>query len=220
MTIFKKHSHLISFYTSMVVILTFAFTVSGKDVQAYFSVAEASFYSGHKTPSVEVTTIETIKESSAKEIETITREILPAFSNIQEEEIENSSIMQAFLPIGLPIEGIVTSEFGYRIDPTSGNGHNHNGTDISLKIGTPVPATANGIVTVSKYSNSYGYMVEVEHLNGYSTVYAHNSELAVNVGDYVFKGDIVALSGNTGYSTGPHLHYEVRLNGKAMAPIM
>ena len=218
MTIFKKHTKLISFYTSMVILLAFAFIISGKSAQAYSSVAEASFYIKPDTY-IQISTVDIIKENSIKQIETITREILPTFDTVEKESIHNE-LTEAFLPVGLPNEGIITSEFGYRIDPTSGKEHIHDGTDISLKNGTPIPVTANGVVTVAKFSDSYGYMVEIQHINGYSTVYAHNSELTVDVGDYVLKGNIIALSGNTGYSTGPHLHYEVRLNGEAIAPII
>jgi len=121
-------------------------------------------------------------------------------------------------PIGENWRNIVTSEFGYRRDPFTGETKGHSGMDLAVPTGTSVRAALPGTVTISKYSSSYGYYVMIDHGNGLSTLYAHNSKLLVSVGDTVQAGDIVSLSGSTGRSTGPHLHFEVRINGERTNP--
>ena len=121
-------------------------------------------------------------------------------------------------PIGSGWQSRVTSEFGYRKDPFTGETRGHTGMDLSVPTGTPVRAALSGTVTVSQYNSSYGYYVVVDHGNGLSTLYAHNSKLLVRVGQTVEAGDIVSLSGSTGRSTGPHLHFEVRVNGERTNP--
>ena len=90
--------------------------------------------------------------------------------------------------------------------------------DLAVATGTPVRAALPGTVTVSQYSSSYGYYVMIDHGDGLSTLYAHNSRLVARVGDTVEAGDIVSVSGSTGRSTGPHLHFEVRINGQRTDP--
>ena len=121
-------------------------------------------------------------------------------------------------PIGSGWQSRVTSEFGYRKDPFTGETRGHTGMDLSVPTGTPVRAALSGTVTVSQYNSSYGYYVVVDHGNGLSTLYAHNSKLLVRVGQTVEAGDVVSLSGSTGRSTGPHLHFEVRVNGERTNP--
>ena len=137
----------------------------------------------------------------------------------QAEVKEAARKMEAATPKGLPLEGVLTSPFGTREDPATGEEVTHDGVDLGVSQGTPVCATADGIVTYADYRDDYGYMVIIDHQNGYETVYAHNNQLSVSVGDTVSRGDVVAYSGNTGYSTGPHLHYEIRLNGVCMDPL-
>ena len=117
-------------------------------------------------------------------------------------------------PIGAGWESRVTSEFGYRSDPFTGERRGHTGMDLAVPTGTPVRAALPGTVTVSQYSSSYGYYVMIDHGDGLSTLYAHNSRLVARVGDTVEAGDIVSVSG----STGPHLHFEVRINGQRTDP--
>lgn len=121
-------------------------------------------------------------------------------------------------PIGAGWENRVTSEFGYRRDPFTGELKGHTGMDLAVPTGTPVRAALPGTVTVSQYSSSYGYYVMIDHGDGLSTLYAHNSRLVAQVGDTVEAGDIVSVSGSTGRSTGPHLHFEVRVNGQRTDP--
>ena len=121
-------------------------------------------------------------------------------------------------PIGAGWESRVTSEFGYRSDPFTGETQGHTGMDLAVPTGTPVRAALPGTVTAAQYHSSYGYYVMVDHGNGLSTLYAHNSQLLVRVGQTVDTGDIVSLSGSTGRSTGPHLHFEVRVNGQGTNP--
>ena len=124
-------------------------------------------------------------------------------------------------PSFLPVDGIITSYFGTREDPFDGSSKHHNALDICVKEGTKVRATASGKVIKSEYSTGgYGYYVEIDHGNGLKTLYAHNSELAVNVGQKVDKGDVISYSGSTGRSTGPHVHYEVILNDKNVNPLL
>ena len=107
-------------------------------------------------------------------------------------------------PVGSGWESRVTSEFGYRSDPFTGQTKGHTGIDIAVPTGTPVRAALPGVVTTATYNaGGYGYYVVVDHGNGMVTLYAHNSRLLVRVGDTVEVGDVVSLSGSTGRSTGP-----------------
>ena len=121
-------------------------------------------------------------------------------------------------PIGAGWESVVTSEFGYRDDPFTGETRGHTGMDLAVPTGTPIRAALSGTVTVSQYNSSYGYYVVIDHGDGLSTLYGHNSRLLAQVGQTVAAGDIVAMSGSTGRSTGPHLHFEVRINGERTDP--
>lgn len=112
-----------------------------------------------------------------------------------------------------PVLGKVTSPFGYR------RGRFHGGIDIAAPSGTPVLAADSGVVVLSGYHRSYGKTVVIEHGNGISTLYAHNSSLVVNVGQFVEKGQVISSVGSTGQSTGPHLHFEVRVQGEPVNPI-
>lgn len=121
-------------------------------------------------------------------------------------------------PIGAGWERRVTSEFGYRRDPFTGETRGHTGMDLAVPTGTPVRAALPGTVTAAQYHSSYGYYVIIDHGSGLSTRYAHNSQLLVRVGQTVGTGDIISLSGSSGRSTGPHLHFEVRVNGQRTDP--
>lgn len=122
-------------------------------------------------------------------------------------------------PVGSGWESRVTSEFGYRSDPFTGQTKGHTGLDIAVPTGTPVRAALPGVVTTATYNaGGYGYYVVVDHGNGMMTLYAHNSKLLVRVGETIEAGDVVSLSGSTGRSTGPHLHFEVRVNGQRVNP--
>ncbi len=113
----------------------------------------------------------------------------------------------------LTVDGTITSYFGTRSDPITGEISTHGGTDIAAPQGTPILAAADGTVVAATWHNGYGYYVKIKHNNTYSTLYGHCSELHVSTGQKVKQGQLIAKVGSTGYSTGPHLHYEVIQNG-------
>ena len=121
-------------------------------------------------------------------------------------------------PKGWPTKGWLTSYFGMRKSPFTGRRDMHEGLDIAANTGTPVIATADGIVARVKYSPGYGKMLIIDHGYGYRTIFGHNSKILVKAGQRIKRGDIVAKVGNTGQSTGSHLHYELRLNGVPIDP--
>ena len=122
-------------------------------------------------------------------------------------------------PRGLPVKGTISSNYGVRINPISGRPEFHQGLDISTVTGTPITATANGVVVFSGWSGGGGNIVVIAHGHGFSTCYAHNRENAVHVGQNVKRGDVIAYVGSTGAATGSHVHYAVWLNGKCKDPI-
>lgn len=129
------------------------------------------------------------------------------------------SLQDKITPVGKPIhEGWVSSLFGKRTDPITGKIEFHEGIDYAGKPGSPVIAVASGIVTWSGMRYGYGNMVEINHGNGYQTRYAHNKKNMVAVGQKVEKGQTIALMGSSGRATGPHVHFEVVTNGKAVNP--
>lgn len=136
-----------------------------------------------------------------------------------EAKLLQQSVLKDMLPNSSPINvAFNSSSYGWRIDPFNGNKAFHEGLDFSANTGTPVYAAAGGIVTSAERTPDYGNIVKVDHGSGLETRYAHASKLMVKVGDRVEKGQIVALVGSTGRSTGAHLHYEIRLNGNALDP--
>lgn len=122
--------------------------------------------------------------------------------------------------MGWPVPGVsrITSEFGYRIHPVLKYKKMHTGLDIGAPSGTTVVAANGGTVIMAGWNNSYGNLVMIDHGGGIVTLYAHNSSLLVNTGDVVKRGQAVAKSGSTGMSTGPHVHFEVRVNGEYKNP--
>lgn len=125
------------------------------------------------------------------------------------------------LPLGLPVQGSfqLSSAFGVRHDPITRMASLHEGTDFTAAVGTPVVATAAGEVVQAHYSGAYGNLVELAHAEGFVTRYAHLQSMAVQAGQMVRLGERLGSVGNTGRSTGPHLHYEVLFRGQPMHPI-
>jgi len=137
-------------------------------------------------------------------------------------ELRDSSTREwmrlAAAPTLWPVSGRVTGSFGERIDPFSGEGAFHRGVDISSDYGTRIIAPADGIVRYSDFMNGYGRTVLIDHGNGISTLYGHLSGFAVSAGQLIHRGDSVGYVGQSGRSTGPHLHYEVRIFNTPVNP--
>ncbi|HLH97936.1 MAG TPA: peptidoglycan DD-metalloendopeptidase family protein [Xanthobacteraceae bacterium] len=135
-------------------------------------------------------------------------------------ELEQLSRSLVSLPLHKPITGEpeVVSGFGVRIDPFLSKPAMHTGLDLRAEIGDPVLATASGTVTIAGWTGGYGKMVEIDHGNGFATRYGHMSEIDVKVGQQVKLGETLGKVGTTGRSTGPHLHYETRIDGEPVDP--
>jgi murein DD-endopeptidase MepM/ murein hydrolase activator NlpD len=130
-----------------------------------------------------------------------------------------SSANRKFMPTLAPVvDGWFSSNFGYRIDPFNGQRSFHEGIDFPADSGTPIVAAASGRVVTAEWHPEYGRMIEIDHGNGLMSRYAHTSRMLVKVGDLVVRGQEVGTVGSTGRSTGPHLHFEVRLNGVPQNP--
>ena len=139
---------------------------------------------------------------------------------VLENVLMGQNLSDRVYPQGRPVSsGWLSSYFGKRTDPFTGKPANHTGIDFAGKFGDPITAVADGVVTWSADRYGYGVMVEINHGNGYSTRYAHNSENLVAVGDEVKKGQVVAYMGETGRATGPNLHFEVLKNGRRVNPV-
>lgn len=124
------------------------------------------------------------------------------------------------LPAGMPVEGVrLTSGYGMRNHPVLRTRRAHQGVDLAGPTGTPVYATADGLVSKAERFSSYGEYIQIEHGGELQTRYAHLSGYAVSAGERVVKGQLIGYVGSTGRSTGPHLHYEVRVAGKSVDPI-
>ncbi len=136
-----------------------------------------------------------------------------------EAKLLQQSMLKGVLPNSSPIRAAFnSSSYGWRIDPFNGRKAFHEGLDFSAETGTTIFAAAGGIVTAAESMPDYGKIVIIAHGSGLETRYGHTSKLLVKVGERVKKGQAVAEVGNTGRSTGPHLHYEIRLNGNALDP--
>lgn len=123
-----------------------------------------------------------------------------------------------YLPFGRPVDGLITSGFGKRKDPVNSQAAFHTGIDFRNAKGTKVYATADGIVQESYFNSGYGNFILIEHHNGYATSYSHLQKCLVKEGDKIHRGQLIGLVGDTGRSTGPHLHYEITLDNKPINP--
>ena len=141
---------------------------------------------------------------------------------VTESRLRGTKVRPTWHPTGSfrwPTSGRITSYFGGRKSPGGIGSTNHKGIDIAVPRGTPIYAADGGTVTYAGWMSGYGYLVEINHGNGYVTRYGHNSSLTVSVGQHVYKGQQVARAGSTGNSTGNHCHFEVRYNGVAKNPL-
>jgi len=154
-------------------------------------------------------------DNLTREIENKQQQLELLDSLMVEQQIQTESFLS-----GRPVNrGWISSPFGRRIDPFTGKLAWHQGIDFATgRTGVDVTAVASGVVTFAGEKQGYGNMVKVNHGNGYETLYAHDEKLLVKPGDIVKKGQIVALSGNSGRSTGPHVHFEVHKNGRVVDP--
>jgi murein DD-endopeptidase MepM/ murein hydrolase activator NlpD len=160
-------------------------------------------------------------DNGSIDMETLKEEIRLTMESVGEIKDYLSQQRDIFVatPKGWPVMGRISSPYGYRVHPNSGQRDFHGGMDIASGPGTPVKATADGIVSYAGWSGGNGNLVALEHGLGFSTYYAHNRSVTVKVGQKIKRGDIIGYVGSTGNSTGPHLHYEVWKEGKSLNPI-
>jgi murein DD-endopeptidase MepM/ murein hydrolase activator NlpD len=154
-------------------------------------------------------------ERAYQELQETSRRIEQMIRNIKS---GNRDEMGASGAMSWPIRGPITSEFGWRTHPIFGTSRYHSGLDIGADYGDPIRAADGGVVISAEWLGGYGYAVIIDHGGGISTLYGHNNELLVGVGQRVYKGQVIARAGSTGYSTGPHCHFEVRVNGSPVNP--
>lgn len=139
--------------------------------------------------------------------------------NVLENELLDKTLKARQIPTAQPVEGVKGSGYGYRIDPFSGRSAFHQGIDFSAPTGTPIVAAAGGVVILSEWHPGFGQLVEIDHGNDLITRYAHSSKVLVKAGDLIKRGQKIAEVGSTGRSTGPHLHFEVLVNGEPQNPM-
>jgi len=129
------------------------------------------------------------------------------------------SVLKDMLPNSSPVSAAYnSSSYGWRVDPFTKHRAFHSGLDFPADTGTPIYAAADGVVSFAESSAGYGNLVKIDHGSGLETRYAHASKIVVKVGERISKGQVIAKVGSTGRSTGPHLHYEIRLNEVALDP--
>jgi len=149
-------------------------------------------------------------------VQSLSFDKLKALAGSQQDRLNHIPAIQPISELALKQ---MASGYGYRVDPIYGTGKFHEGMDFSADIGTPVYATGDGRVAEAEWNSGYGNMVELDHGYNYRTRYAHLSKILVHAGQNVKRGDKIGLVGNTGKSTGPHLHYEVRFKGQPQNPV-
>ena len=135
-----------------------------------------------------------------------------------ESRLLQTRLKALMIPSSRPVEGPVGSGFGFRSDPISGRGALHSGLDFPGDVGTPIHAAAGGLVLASEWHAAYGQVIEIDHGNGIVTRYAHCSKVNVEAGALVKRGQLIGAVGSSGRSTGPHLHFEVLLDGVPQDP--
>ena len=139
---------------------------------------------------------------------------------VLEEFMLDRSLARQMMPSGRPVrDGWLSSGYGRRNDPFTGKREHHDGVDFAGRAGSEIVAVAKGVVTVSGKKSGYGYLIEIDHGNGYVTRYGHNKKNLVRSGDLVEKGQVIAQMGNSGRSTGPHVHFEIVFEGKTVNPM-
>lgn len=161
-----------------------------------------------------------LKEKMGKELADMEKEISQQQASFQElrEYLENQRSLLASIPTIWPVKGWLTSGYGYRRSSFTGKKEMHEGLDIAAWPGAPIVASADGMVSFSGSLSGFGYVILIDHGFGYTTFYGHNKANKVRKGQRVKRGDIIAYVGNSGRSTGPHLHYEIQVNGVPVDP--
>jgi murein DD-endopeptidase MepM/ murein hydrolase activator NlpD len=159
-------------------------------------------------------------EEGAIDVDALKQQVSSSMQAVEEIKKYLAKEQDSFLstPSGWPASGRISSGFGMREHPRYGGRRLHTGVDITIPLGTPLHATADGVVSFADRSGASGNIVVIEHGHGLSSVYAHNTRNAVKPGQAVKRGDVIAYSGSTGVSTGPHVHYEVWRNGQSINP--
>ncbi len=145
-------------------------------------------------------------------------DITPDYFNSVEKDLQEIEKALPSIPLGKPVEGSISSGFGYRKSPFSDSRKFHAGIDFRAAVGDDIVATADGVVEETRSSPDYGKYVVIEHDMDFKTLYAHLSSIEVSEGDEVSWGDVIGKAGSTGRSTGPHLHYEIIKKGKRINP--
>lgn len=164
--------------------------------------------------------LDTGSEDGSIDVETLKRDVNASMAAVEEIKNYLAKEQDVFLasPSGWPAAGKISSGFGMRVHPRDGVRRMHTGLDITMPRGTALHATADGVISFADRSGGNGNIVVIEHGHGLSTVYAHNTRNSVKAGQTVKRGDVIAYSGSTGVSTGPHVHYEVWRNGQSVNP--
>lgn len=191
-------------------------TTEQRGIVSRLVASRDALVAARREKSATLASIESDRDSTLAEIDALEQQSAALAARIR--EAQRSSAPATVTPSGSgvlawPVSGAVTSGYGARW------GRMHEGIDIAVGEGTPVHAAAAGTVIYAAWMSGYGNLVVLDHGNGLSTAYAHNSSLAVSVGQSVAAGEVVSYSGNTGNSTGPHVHFEVRVNGTAVDPL-
>lgn len=178
---------------------------------------------------------ETGRKPGTRDRSKVSHKSAPRAMKVRTSNYETASVLPArgFLPSSLrltknspvghfimPMDGRITSGWGYRKRPTGGARRYHRGVDIAAPYGTPIRAAAAGRVTKVSRSWAKGLNIEIEHNGGYATAYFHLHKAAVKTGEYVAQGELIAYEGNSGNSTGPHLHFEIHKNGQRVNPAL
>lgn len=163
---------------------------------------------------------QTIISSMTRSLDRLSTEVTIQERSFQElvEYLEDQKSLLKSTPSIWPVKGWLTSKFGYRTSPFTGRREMHKGLDIATRSGTPIIAPADGLVVFAGREGGFGNMIILDHGYGITTRYGHCSSLDVKLGQKIKRGDIVARVGNTGRSTGPHVHYEVAVNGVSVNP--
>ena len=161
------------------------------------------------------------QESSLNSGDTRFRQLFASWEALDEPETEGTVQPAISIPSRNPLSSSyrLSSGYGMRVHPVLGRRKAHKGVDLAAPTGTPIYATADGVVTKAKWFSSYGLYISIDHSADLETRYAHLSKLAVEAGEHVKKGELIGYVGSTGRSTGPHLHYEVRIDGQAVDPM-